>query len=415
MSIDAIKVGWFLAARQITRGSAWSTILIGAIMTLTFLNVVVVRGVLLGLPEGAITLYERQYAGQVIVTPLSSNRSIERSASVRAIIADTPGFVAMSERLSVGGSVEANYDRPRRGSELPDRVVADIAGIDAEAEQRITQLASYVVEGEYLAEGDRTGILIGSQLIDRYTFGPIVSNALEDVYPGSRVLVTLGENTREFTVRGIITSKVGEVDRRVYIDRTTMRGMLARTDGNVDEIAIKLVPGSDPSRFATALVSAGVGELAVVQTARESLGQFIDDIVATFDILSVLIGAIGLMVAAITIFIVIFINALSRSRQIGILKGIGISEFAIQCSYLFLSVFYAASGIVVGWLVVTFAIAPYLDQNPIDFPFSDGVLSVTTGDMLASASLIVVATVIAGFIPARRIIAKNTIAAILGR
>jgi ABC-type lipoprotein release transport system permease subunit len=46
-------------------------------------------------------------------------------------------------------------------------------------------------------------------------------------------------------------------------------------------------------------------------------------------------GSIGIVVSAITLFIVIFINAITRRKQIGILKGIGINSFAIEFSYLF--------------------------------------------------------------------------------
>ena len=43
------RVGWFLAVRQMRRSSKWTTALIIFIMVLTFLNLVVVSGLLLGL------------------------------------------------------------------------------------------------------------------------------------------------------------------------------------------------------------------------------------------------------------------------------------------------------------------------------------------------------------------------------
>ena len=50
--ITSIKVGFFLAKREILNANKWSTILIIFIMTLTFLNLIVVRGILVGLVEG---------------------------------------------------------------------------------------------------------------------------------------------------------------------------------------------------------------------------------------------------------------------------------------------------------------------------------------------------------------------------
>ena len=56
------------------------------------------------------------------------------------------------------------------------------------------------------------------------------------------------------------------------------------------------------------------------------------------------ISSIGLVVAAVTLFIVIFINAITRRRYIGILKGIGIDERSIEISYVLQSIFYATVG-----------------------------------------------------------------------
>jgi ABC-type antimicrobial peptide transport system permease subunit len=87
------------------------------------------------------------------------------------------------------------------------------------------------------------------------------------------------------------------------------------------------------------------------------------------------ISGIGLVVASITIFIVIFVNAITRRRYIGILKGIGINRKAILYSYIYQAVIYALSGIIVGMVLIFFFIKPYFTANPINFPFSDGILS----------------------------------------
>ena len=44
-----IKVGWFLAKRELKRANIWTTTLIVLVMTLTFLNLIVVSGILVGL------------------------------------------------------------------------------------------------------------------------------------------------------------------------------------------------------------------------------------------------------------------------------------------------------------------------------------------------------------------------------
>ena len=119
--------------------------------------------------------------------------------------------------------------------------------------------------------------------------------------------------------------------------------------------------------------------------------------------------------AAVTLFIVIFINAITRRRYIGILKGIGISELAIEISYVLQSIFYAVVGSGVGLIVVYGLIKPALDAHPINFPFSDGILVAPLDATLMRVAILVVTTVIAGYIPAKLIVRRNTLSAILGR
>ena len=78
------------------------------------------------------------------------------------------------------------------------------------------------------------------------------------------------------------------------------------------------------------LVDSGVGDYARIQTFDEAITlKFLKDIKGTFAILGNAISGIGLIVVCITIFIVIFVNAITRRRFIGILKGIGINKKAI--------------------------------------------------------------------------------------
>jgi putative ABC transport system permease protein len=121
------------------------------------------------------------------------------------------------------------------------------------------------------------------------------------------------------------------------------------------------------------------------------------------------------VVASITIFIVIFINALTRRKFIGILKGIGISPEAIEVAYLLQSMFYALVGSGIGLIVLFGFLVPYISAHPINLPISNTVLVAPVGETLLRVVLLVLATLVAGYIPARMIVKKNTLDSILGR
>jgi len=421
MIVRSMRVGLFLMVRYLRRANPWTSLLIVSVMFLTFLNVVVVRGVLVGLPVGASVSYEAEYAGSVLITPLADRRHIERSVYIENILPSIAGYEAHTARYLASGLVRANFDRPQRPSYLPDQVGAVVVGIDPSIEDRVTGLSGLVIEGRYLAEDDTKGILVGYQLLDRYSGSapqpgsPGTSGALQDVYPGDTVRIAVGGVEGEYTVLGIVSGKVGQNSRRVFMHESHLRKVLGRGVDNKDEIAIVLRPGASSEGYVSALLGSGAGAYATVQTARDSQGQFLDDITSTFELLGTGIGLIGIVVAAITVFIMIFIVALNRQKQIGILKGIGVSTLAIELSYVFLSIAYAVVGISLGIAVLYLVIAPYIVAHPIDFPFADGILVAPWNDTLVRSAFLVSTTILAGYLPARMIVQKNTINAILGR
>ena len=66
----SIKVGFYLALKDLSRASKLTTLLIIFIMTLTFLNLTVGRGILVGLPKGATNVYDERYSGDLIISKL---------------------------------------------------------------------------------------------------------------------------------------------------------------------------------------------------------------------------------------------------------------------------------------------------------------------------------------------------------
>jgi ABC-type antimicrobial peptide transport system permease subunit len=84
-------------------------------------------------------------------------------------------------------------------------------------------------------------------------------------------------------------------------------------------------------------------------------------------------------------------------------------------AYIIQSLFYAILGTALGTILVFGVIKPYLDRNPINFPFSDGILVATVEGTVTRIVILFIATLIAGYIPARIVVKQNTLDAILGR
>lgn len=413
--LQRIKIGWFLAFRQVRRASKWTTALIIAVMVLTFLNLVVVSGILVGLIEGAVQANKEYYTSDLLISKLDKKDYIEQSQVVIDTLKETPEVDKYSARYIESGLVEANYKEAANEEEI-DTASGPFAGIDPLAEESLTNISKFLVEGEYLDANDFDQVMLGAYMLKKYF--PVESpgfSTLDNVGVGDKIRVTVGEVTREVTVKGIIKSKVDELSYRVFFPEKQLRSLIGRTDYNVDEISVKLKDGTDPVAVKDALLRSGIGSIARVQTFEDAQPKFLKDIKATFALLGNAIGSIGLAVASITIFIVIFINAITRRKYIGIMKGIGINGKVIELSYILQSLFYALCGSVIGVVLVYFVLVPFFNAHPINFPFSDGILVATASSTITKVVVLFITTIIAGYIPARMIVRRNTLDAILGR
>ena len=410
-----VRIGFFLAVRALRRASLWTTTLIIFVMVLTFLNLVVISGILVGLLQGAVDAMRTEYTSDILVSTLSDKSYIENSPNLIALIKTTPGVEAATSRFIEASMLEANY-QTRKDVDKPNRAPAQVVGIDPMEENVVTGIGEFLIAGSFLEPGDYDKIVLGNYLLSQYI--PVATPGLptlDNVGVGTKIRVRVGEVVREVTVKGILKSKVDEIALRAFMVGSQFRSIIGRNDGNVDEIAVKVLPKVDPLTVKQSLVLRGADQNAQVRTFEEAQPKAFKDIINTFGMLGTIFSSIGLVVASVTIFIVIFVNALTRRKFIGILKGIGIHGRAIEISYVFQSIFYAAVGSLMGLAIVYGFLVPQFLAHPINFPFSDGILVAPFNQTMLRVGLLICATIVAGYIPARMIIRKNTLDSILGR
>lgn len=412
----ALRIGLLLGFRQIQRASTWTTLLIIFVMTLTFLNLVGVSGVLVGLIVGSERAFREQAIGDIMLSPRDAEKSILDTQSIVRELETYPDIQSFSVRYKGSATVEANYKERRDLSAERDVVRARITGIDTEEENETTNLEKRVVEGSYLDPNEEGYILVGSLTLDRYASGfGDAFDSLREVQVGDTVRLSTEEVSKEFIVKGVVKSKVEDVSMGMFIPEKEFRRIFGRLDRNADQVAIRVAPGVDESTLKARMVASGMDTKADIKTFNEGVPKFLTDIKNTFAVLGTFIGSIGLIVASITIFIIIFINALSRRRHIGILKGIGIDRRAIEIAYVLQAAFYALMGSALGALITYGVLIPYFDANPIKFPFSDGILVADPETTFYKFMTLFIITLIAGFFPAWLIARQNTLNAILGR
>lgn len=383
---------------------------------LTFLNLVAVSGILVGLIEGSEQAVRKSSLADVIISEKDGEDHIlETETFVRELEA-YPEISTFSVRHRGSALLEANYKERRDLKGERDTASVNVVGIDPFAENELSNLSSLVIDGEYLNPEEEGYILLGAFYLKEYAvqFGDVFES-VENVKPGDTVRLTVGNTSKEFIVKGIVQSKVDEINLATYLPEREFRRFFGRLTRNADQIVVRTKVSSENRVLAENLRASNLGDLAKIQTFEESLPKFLIDIKNTFNVLGTFIGSIGLVVASITIFIIIFINALARRRHIGILKGIGIERSVIEIAYVSQSAFYALAGSILGAIVIYGFLVPYFAANPIQFPFSDGILSANPTETFYKFVTLFFTTLIAGFIPAWLIARGNTLNAILGR
>lgn len=419
----SLRVGFFLALRQIKRSGKGTTALIIFIMVLTFLNLVVVSGLLVGLITGSFKQYREGYSGEVLITSETGRDYIENSPALLAFLESHPKVTSFSPRYGASVQVLGTLTDLPEKNERPNRIGIRLTGIDIEKEESVTGFSRFVKYGDHLVEGEEGYALIGNNMLKKYSSFADANipglDLLEDVDIGSRVRVTLARQdgepiSKEFIIKGVLQSKVDEISTRMFITDRELKRLLPVNKDQVQAIAIKTDYEYAPTLVQEIKDFMG-SYSARIQTTDEAIPSFLRDIETTMNVLGNALSSIALIVASITIFIVIFINAVTKRKFIGIMKGIGISPQAIQYSYIFQALFYGVVGSIIGLFLTFGVLRPYFDANPIDFPFSDGILVATPAGAALRITILLVVTLIAGYLPAKIIVRKNTLDSILGR
>ncbi len=412
----SFRIGFLLGIRQIQYASKWTTLLIIFVMMFTFLNLIAVSGILVGLIVGSERAVRESAYGDLVISPRNEEKHILETPVILRELAAYPEIKGYSVRYQGAGELEANYKERRDLGGERDVASVKVTGIDPTQENTMTGLQNLIVEGEYLDPTEEGRILIGVYYLKEYAeqYGDIFET-IQDVHPGDTVRLTVGDISKEFIVKGIVQSKVDEVNLNTYIPEREFRRVFGRLDQNADQIVMKLHKPEENAEIKASLLASGFDKFAKIQTFEESVPKFLADIKNTFNLLGTFIGSIGIIVASITIFIIIFINALSRRRYIGILKGIGIDARVIEIAYVLQAAFYALTGSLIGAALTYLVLIPYFDANPIKFPFSDGILVADPMTTFYKFIVLFLITLVAGFLPAKLITRQNTLNAILGR
>lgn len=418
--LQNLKIAIFLASKSIIRGNKGTMGLIIFIMALSFVNLVFIASILNGIVETINNQMINNYTAHIVIDPQETpNRKdyLIHSRELQNQINNLPGVIASSGHYKISGTVGFDKNKNGKFKYLP----AQIIGVDPEKEKLVTDISRKIVSGRYLSNTDTDKILLGVSLAGDYP-GVVESTSLEGAKVGNKIKILFANGTeRTYTVIGLFSVKFDMVDINAYISEKEAESILSISN-NASQILIKTDAFSQTAENEKKMMEK-INTIAQnsqtsapnikVRNWSELLGP-LAGISTSFGIITSVVSTIALLVAAVTIFIMIYVNAINKKRQIGILKAIGIEENIIIYSYIFQAVFFAFFGTAIGLIMFFYIVQPYFFNHPISLPMGDTRLVLSQSSAFFSVTSLIIASIIAGFIPAWKITKINILKAIWG-
>lgn len=418
--LQNLKIALFLASKSLMRGNKGTTMLIIFIMSLSFINLVFIASILNGIVETINNQIINNLTANIVIDPQEApNRKdyLIHTGELQTQINALPGVVATAGHYKLAGTLAFDKNKNGKFKYIP----AQIIGIDPKKEKLVTDISQHIVSGQYLDDTDTDKILLGVSLAGDYP-GVVEATSLEGAKIGNKVKIVFTNGIeRTYTVKGIFNVKFDMIDIIAYIPAKEAESILSISD-SATQILIKTNGLSQPvdseknlaDKISTIARNTQTSAPNIkVRNWSELMGP-LAGISTSFGIITSVVSIIALLVAAVTIFIMIYVNAINKKRQIGILKAIGIEENIIIYSYILQALFFAIFGTAIGLVLFYYAVAPYFSANPISLPMGDTRLALSQSSEIFSVSSLIFAALIAGFIPAWKITKINILKAIWG-
>lgn len=407
MRVNDFKTALFIAYKSIRKGSRSTIVLLIIILTLSFLNMMFITGILNGLTSLMPRVVRENLSGDIVINPQEVplvKEFISNQTTLRSEIATIPGIIATARRYTLAGSVA--FDKDKSGQYK--NVSSVIMGIDPIEDAKVMAIARLIKFGVFLETKDTDQIVLSSALAGGY--GDLAPSDLGGVAIGDKVRVSYSNGVmRTYTVKGIYKDTMGIYEN--FISAREAESIL-----NISDRASQILVKADLSEKPVESYMRNIQTVAPnlkIQSYNDLLGSF-GPFLAAFKLISIIVSIISIVTAAVTIFIIIYVNALHKRRQIGIFKAIGIKQNILVYSYLFQSLFYTTVSILFGAILVFAVLYPLFLRYPIDVAFGKINLVFTSFGITMGVASFLIAGILAGFIPSRLVAKEDILKAIWG-
>ena len=369
-------------------------------MALAFVNLMFMSSLFAGLTDASENQVIETLYSNIVIEPKDEETYIKNPDSILKKVNIVPGVLGTSAQYLTASTI---VHEEKSGAWI-------VRSVDPDDEVLVSEIPEMMIAGEYLSKYDRGEIVIGKEIAGGHG-GSLEHISLGGVVVGDTLEVAFKNGVRrEYRIKGIFDTNFIQSNQLAYITEKEMESVLGTSD-MTSQILVKTEGKGGEDKYVEQFTMLGVHE--DIKTWEVYAG-IVRTISQSFTAINALISVIGLFVAAITIFIVIYVSTVSKRRQMGVLRAIGIKESIIIQSYVFQAVFYALCGCIAGLIVMFMVLVPYYTMHPLVFPMGDVTLVVEQKNAISRGAWLIVAAMIAGFIPSWRAVRETILDAIWG-
>jgi putative ABC transport system permease protein len=398
MRKNEILTAFFIAKKNIikNRNALLLTILI---ISLGFISSIIIYGVLQDVTYDLQENFIETNIGHVILEPYKNNDKMENVNNIIEKIKILPNIVGVSTITKKSARL---FDKDN------NHIDTEIYIINPEEFSRVSVVDDLVKDGGWLNKGEKDKIVLGCINVENCNRVKAFNSV--DVRVGEKINAVSNSYPKfELTLKGIYTHRYNEIEITSYITQETAKNIFLDYDSTkADQIVILLPDRAFSDEIAEELARMNLN--VEILTWKDKSSRF-SSIVDSFGIIGNISFLIGMLISAISIYVILYINILNKKTQIGIIKAIGIKSKIVGLSYVFLSLFLGIIGSVFG-IILTLLMIEYFKINPIQTGIGELVPRVTLSLFLIVSIAIISVSVISGYLVSRKITKQNIIEAI---
>ncbi|MDX2480274.1 MAG: FtsX-like permease family protein [Desulfuromusa sp.] len=399
-----------LALRNIWRNRRRTLLTLSAMIVSSAL-LILALGIFSGMLRDMLATATEQYYGHLVISAkgYQDDRDMFRNFPMDKAIGNVlkqDEILGYSQRLRSFGLL----------SHQQNSSPTEILGIMPSQERTVTSLQDSLIEGDYLTSDDPNGAVLGSGLAQRLNVVPgdhlVFVTQAADGSIGNDLLL----------VQGIFsTGDVGHDNTLVLVPLAWLQQVLV-LPGQIHEIAVKTDQPLNAAAFAEQYRVNFPAALEILDWG-EMLPEM-REVVASYDVSRMIIVIILYIATGLGILNTFFMAVMERTRELGVLKALGMRPGQIRTMILLETFIMGSLGVLCG-AVVGVVMSFYMALVGVDLSgtltpitYAGGTILprlhavIEPGNILIPSVCLLLVCLLAGFLPANRAAKMQPVVAI---